>query len=154
MADDLSIRRFDPADGDRVRELHEAALRSVDAYVEAVPDPDMADIEGTYLDGGGEFLVGEVDDEIVAMGALRREDRRTAEVTRMRVDPDHQRQGYGTAVLAALEDRATELGYRTLVLDTLDRQEDAKRLYESFGYERTGGERIGEFEQLFYEKTL
>jgi len=152
MADDLSIRRFDPGDGDRVRELHEAALRSVDAYVEAVPDPDMHDVEETYLDDGGEFLVGEIDDEIVATGALRREDATTAEVTRMRVDPDHQRRGYGTAILAALEDRAAVLGYETLVLDTLDRQTGAKRLYESFGYERTGSERRGEYEQLFYRK--
>ncbi|WP_135821495.1 GNAT family N-acetyltransferase [Halostella litorea] len=104
MADDLSIRRFDPGDGDRVRELHE--------------------------------------------------DRRTAEVTRMRVDPDRQRQGYGTAILAALEDRATELGYETLVLDTLDRQTGAKRLYESFGYEETGRGRIGEYERVFYRKEL
>jgi GNAT superfamily N-acetyltransferase len=157
MADSLDIRRYDPDDKRCVRDLHETALRSVDAYVDEAPDPDMDDIAATYLQDSGEFLVGEVAGEIVATGALRREDEATAEVTRMRVDPDHHRRGYGTAVLRALERRAAELGYEMLVLDTLDRQTGAKRLYESFGYERTGREtrgENGEYEQLFYRKKL
>ncbi len=157
MTERLSIRRYDSDDQQRVRELHEAALRSVDSYVEGVPDPDIDDISGTYLADCGEFLVGEIDDRIVAMGALRREDEATAEVTRMRVDPDYHRQGFGTAMLAALEDRAAELGYETLALDTLDRQTGAKRLYESFGYERTGREprgENGEYVRLFYRKNV
>jgi len=157
MTERLDIRQYDPVDRRRVRDLHEAALRSVDAYVKDVPDPEMDDIAATYIEDGGEFLVGELDGEIVATGALRREDETTAEVTRMRVAPDHQREGYGTRMLTALEDRAAELGVETLVLDTLDRQTGAKRLYESFGYERTGRElrgENGEYEQLFFRKEL
>ena len=40
----------------------------------------MADIGGTYLDGSSEFLVDEVDGEMMATGALRCEDGTTAEV--------------------------------------------------------------------------
>ncbi|MFT4883059.1 MAG: hypothetical protein ACI8U4_000557 [Natronomonas sp.] len=96
----LSLRRYRPADRERVLELHEAAMRDVGAYVEGVSDPDLEDIITSYLDSGGEFLVGEVDDEIVAMGAFRPAEgyitefldglSNPAELKRMRVAPDHQ----------------------------------------------------------------
>ena len=98
MADSLSLRRYRSADRDRVLELHERAMRDVGAYVEGVPEPDLADVEATYLESGGEFLVGETDGEVVAMGAFRPAGRglrhgtagrsqERGEVTRMRVMP-------------------------------------------------------------------
>ena len=40
---------------------------------------------------------------IVAMGALRPLDGRTAELKRMRVLPEYQRRGYGQRILDSLE---------------------------------------------------
>ncbi len=169
MTDRLSTRRYRPGDAERVRELHEAAMRDADAYDESVPDDDLDAIEATYLDAGGEFLVGTVDGEVVAMGALRPAGDRTAplfdslrepaaEVTRMRVDPDHQRRGYGRRLLAALEDCARELGYRELFLDTQPHQRAARGLYESSGFRQARVVEVDAFgdafELVLYRKPL
>lgn len=165
--DDLEIRRFRTGDAEAVRELNETALRDVDAYAEGVTDGDLGTIEETYL-AAGEFLVGELDGEVVATGALKPagdgtfaaeralapDDGPAAEITRMRVAPAHQRRGYGTRLLRRLEARAIELGYEVLVLDTTARQAGARRLYESFGYEREAAFEWREYEVLLYRKEL
>lgn len=167
MSPELTIRRFEPGDGERVRELDERALREVNAYVddpEVVQqmhpddketfDEDLYDIPGKYLADGGEFLVGLVDGEIVAMGALEREDDSRARLTRMRVEPEFQRQGFGQAILDELEVRATELGFEELLLDTTARQETARAFYETNGYEEFRREEWGQFDVRLYRKSL
>lgn len=167
----LSIRRYRPGDGPRVRDLHEAAMRDVGAYTEGVADDDLEAVTERYLETGGEFLVGVVDDGIVAMGAFRPIDGTeyvtnfgserpdsTVELTRLRVDPDHQRRGYGRQLCAELEDRARSRGVAHIVLDTTAKQTAARRLYESLGFEETHRDRIDDFgdpfELVVYEKSL
>jgi len=159
----LTIRRYCPADHDAIWEVHNLALDQVDAHGGNGPwDDDLHDIETVYLANGGEFLVGEWEGRIVSMGALKRladappasaQDSH-AEVTRMRVHPDHQRRGHGRAILCALEARAQQLGHTHLHLDTTARQIGAQRLYESHGYRRVGATPWGRFTVLAYEKEL
>ena len=68
------------------------------------------------------------------MGALRPDGMASAELKRMRVHTDWQRQGRGRAMLGVLEQRARELGFRALVLDTTEDLVAARSLYESAGY--------------------
>ena len=96
-----------------------------------------------YLSAGEEFLVGEIDGEIVAMGALLPVDAETAEVKRIRVRPAVQGQGLGEQMLTTLEMRAHELGYKYLKLDTLEMQTSAVKLFRRNGYLEIGG---GSFE--------
>lgn len=167
----LSVRRYRPADRARVRDLHEAAMRDVGAYVEDGPDDDLESIPETFLERGGEFLLGEVDGRIVAMGAFRplEEDHYLAHflderpesavvVTRMRVDPAHQRRGYGQRLYDDLEARARARGYAEIVLDTTATQTAARGLYEANGFEEVRRERIDSFAEPFdllvYRKSL
>jgi ribosomal protein S18 acetylase RimI-like enzyme len=150
----MKLRRFQKSDLEAARYLHESVMRAADAFHSGPWDSDLDDIEGVYLSAGGEFLVGEVDGQIVGMGALRRVDRVTAEIKRMRVLPAHQGKGYGKAILTALERRAKELGYSMLVLDTGPQLTAARGLYESFGYRRTGTRGERGFTELLYEKRL
>lgn len=166
MATDLSLRRYRPAADARVREVHEAALRDAGAYVEGVPEPDLEDVVGSYLEIGGEFLVGEVDGRVVATGAFRPADGPVtehldvsdgaAELKRMRVDQAHHRRGYGRRIYDELERRARERGFGTLVLDTMPELTAARRLYESEGFRAVHRERFEqageEFELLYYGK--
>lgn len=165
---DLDLRRYEPTDRERVLELHEEALRATGEYIEDVPaevEADLHDIEGGYLLPGGEFLVGEMAGTIVAMGGFRPverswlrevDDDRTAELKRMRVDPVHQRRGYGERVLQTLEERAREQGFKRMWLDTAPELTAARRLYEKHGYEQTGRRefRDGAVAVVLYEKML
>lgn len=171
---DLTFREYRPGDGERVRDLHEAALREAGGYVETDGDrefeADLRDVEGSYLDPeGAAFLVGTVEDRIVATGALRPVSGHLAdllgpfeeavgEIKRLRVDPAHQRQGHGRRTLEALEARAREGGHGALVLDTTPAQEAAVGLFEATGYERVHEERVTAFGEPFallcYRKEL
>jgi endonuclease-3 len=137
----FSLRRYDPGDAESVRRVHERALRaSAIEFVEDAPaDADLRRIEEAYLPEG-EFLVGTVDGQVVATGGFspRSDDRRTADLRRMRVHPDHQRRGYGAALLAALERQARDRGFEGAWLETNADLGAARRLYESMGYRQTG----------------
>ncbi len=137
----FALRRYDSADAEAVWRVHERALRaSAIEFVEDAPaDADLRRIEETYLPEG-EFLVGVVDEEVVATGGFRprSDDRGTAELRRMRVHPDHQRRGYAAALLAALERRARDRGFERSWLETNADLGAARRLYESMGHRQTG----------------
>ena len=150
----IAIRRYRPGDREAVRNLHDDALNDVGAHLRTGPwDADLDAIESVYLENGGEFLVGVLGGEVVAMGALRRDPGGRAWITRMRVSPCLQGQGIGQILLDRLHRRADELGYTTLQLDTTVGQIAAQRLYEKNGYRETGRGRVGPFECLYYERA-
>ena len=168
MTDSLSLRKYRPADRERVLAVHEAALRDEGVYVEGAPESDLEDIEAAYRDRGGVFIVGTIDGRVVGTGALRPAqgyiaeyldvDADTAEVKRMRVAPAHQGRGHGRRIYDELERRAGDRGFAELVLDTMPTLEAARGLYESVGFERVDRERFEDradpFELLFYRKRL
>jgi GNAT superfamily N-acetyltransferase len=168
MAADLAIRPYDPADEERAWRIHELATKRVDAFA------DPAGVEGGVattreehatesrrLAARGVLLVGEVDETVVATGALDPDGTgdagdhpEAAEITRMRVDPDHWRMGYGRAMLERLEREARSAGWTTLLLETLARQEAARGLYEATGYVPVGKSVVGEYDVRRYRKEL
>ncbi len=151
----MQIRPYQESDSDEVRLLHNLALQDVGAHVENGPwDDDLKKIEEVYHNNGGCFLVGVVEGHIVAMGALKRTDTERAEIKRIRVHPDFQGRGFGSAVLERLEAEARKLGYRALHLDTTIRQTAARRLYAKYGYRETGRTVLAGFDTILFEKTV
>ena len=154
-ADSLQIRRYGDADRDAVWHLHNLALGQLGPHPGNGPwDADLKDVHGIYLSSGGEFLVAFLHEHLVAMGALKRSSHDRAEIKRMRVHPQHQRKGFGRAILLALERRAVEFGFSVVHLDTTVNQAAAQRLYENAGYSRMRQERVGVFEFIYFEKRL
>lgn len=142
----LDVRRYWAGDGPAVRRLHELAMRDAGDFVEGVPEPDLADVRGHYLDADGDFLVGILDGELVAMVAYHRVsewiladqfslDDATAELTRMRVHPDTQRRGFGEELYTELEQRARADSYDRFVLDVSKDNDAARAFYEDLGFE-------------------
>lgn len=151
----ISIRRYRLSDAKAVWDLHLAGLDETGANVGEGPwDQDLHDVERVYLMNAGEFLIGTVDEQVVAMGALRKISPDRAEIKRMRVKPDYRRRGFGESILAALEDRAIHLGYRDLCLDTTGQQVPAQRMYEKHGFRLVRSGQFRGMEILFYEKRL
>jgi GNAT superfamily N-acetyltransferase len=83
----------------------------------------------------GAFVVVEDGDRPVACGGLRGRADGIAEIKRMFVVPEARGRGHGRRVLDALEAAAARAGYRTVRLETADRQEAALGLYASSGFE-------------------
>jgi ribosomal protein S18 acetylase RimI-like enzyme len=152
---ELDIRRYEPDDHETVLHLNEEGLRGMGALIEEPGfDLDLRDIEGEYLEGDGEFLVGVCEGQVVAMGALRKTSPKRAEVKRMRVAPAFRGRGFGQRILDVLHRRATALGYATLHLDTGINHEAARNLYEANGYRKTRCGKVGPVECVFYEKSI
>jgi GNAT superfamily N-acetyltransferase len=82
----------------------------------------------------GAFLVIYADGKPVAGGGLKRDEDGVAEIKRMYVVPGARRQGLGRRLLEELEDKARELGYARIRLDTGARQPHAQAMYERAGY--------------------
>lgn len=150
----LHIRRYEPSDYKVVWDLHNIALAATGSHLgNGQWDDDLHNIEEEYLNKKGEFLVGLVENQIVAMGALQHKSDEVAIIRRMRVNPNYQRQGFGQQLLDRLENIARQRGYKVLELDTTVLQEAARRLYERNGYAEVRREMV-KFETVFYEKIL
>ena len=153
----LTIRRYQAADYEIVWDLHHRALGPTGALIRGGKyNDDMHDIENYYINNHGEFLVGLLEGKIVCMGAIRKKSDTLAEVKRMRVYPEYQRMGFGQQILNKLEERAIQLGYTQLCLDTTTRQTAAQNFYQKNGYIEIRREMIPSYdlELIFYEKKL
>jgi len=127
------------------------------AAAEAPADfPDLADIEGTFLATGGEFLVVELDGHVVGMGGYRPDAGARAEILRVRVHPATRRRGIGRALMAELERRAASNGLTTMHLDTATNQPAAMEFYQNLGYREVGREHQPSWTWtlVYYVKTL
>ncbi|VGO22207.1 GNAT family N-acetyltransferase [Pontiella sulfatireligans] len=151
----FTIRPYENRDKVAVWNLHNAALRPTGAHAgNGDWDNDLHHIPEVYLETGGVFLVGLLNGGIVAMGALERKGQGQAEVRRMRVHPDQQRNNFGQLILEQLEESALQLGLRNLYLETTTLQETAQRFYMKNNYRETERKIIAPFEVIHYEKTL
>lgn len=149
-----TIRRYRPTDAPAVRTLHERVVRAAGTDPGDIPGAaDVADIEGAYLETGGEFLVAERDGRLVGMGGLA-VDGDEGELFRMRVATDCQREGVGSRLLDALEAAARERGAARLYAETARRQSAALAFYPANGYEQVDARTDGEYDLVTYRKDL
>jgi ribosomal protein S18 acetylase RimI-like enzyme len=173
---DLALRDYDPRDADAVWALHEWALRDAGTDPGDVPGTDdLRDVEATYCERGGAFLVGVGDGDpdervprtfdgpLVAMGgflptAVGHEDERSvpgaAELHRMRVAPTHQRRGHGVRLLRALERRVAEAGFDPVLATTAAHQAAAVAFYADHGYEAVDRSTEADYELVHFEKEV
>lgn len=130
----MVIRPFAAADQQAVRRLILAGLGEHFGTIDETCNPDLDDIQTSYLTAGNTFLVVEMKGEIVGTGALITEDEQEGRLVRMSVATAYRRQGIGQAVVAALVERAKARGFKRLVLETNQGWEDAIGLYRHCGF--------------------
>jgi ribosomal protein S18 acetylase RimI-like enzyme len=157
----LKLRRYQASDNEVVKELHLAGIAQMaEMDIDVDPpgnpyfDSDLDDIEGVYINNRGDFIVGTENGEIVAIGAIRPASENCGEIKRIRVRRDCQRRGYGQTILLRLMERAVELGYREVCLDTLTSNLPAQQLFEKCGFKHRTREKRGPFELFIYRKKL
>jgi ribosomal protein S18 acetylase RimI-like enzyme len=154
----LLFRRYQPGDNAAARELNNAGLKQMAPEVNwegvEVADGDYSDIENIYINQGGDFFVGTVGEEVVVTGAVKRLTGACAEIKRIRVKPELQRKGYGEAMLKRLMERAGELGYKKLRIDTMTTNTRAQQLFSKAGFTFSHSGKIGDYPVRFYYKDV
>lgn len=87
-----------------------------------------------FLPPDGRFLVMRSDGELVGCGGLTRLTEDAAYLKRMWISPAVRGRGLAKRLLRALEEKASEIGYRVVRLETNKALPEAQRLYLSSGY--------------------
>jgi GNAT superfamily N-acetyltransferase len=155
MHNGLRIRRYRPDDSTQVRSLSKRAMENVlGTSPKAALDHDMDAVREMHQGTKSEFLIGILGDEIISMGGFVHHEDSTVEVQKVRVDPDHQRNGYGQALLDVLERNAEQLGVQSIVLHTSEHLSAAQQFYQRNDYKETHRRQEREEELIFYEKSL
>lgn len=151
----MNIRPYEDKDLEIVLTLHQKAMEVIGAYKgDGEWDNDLKNIERVYLENNGDFLIGEVNGNIVAMGAYKKSEDGYAEVKRMRVFPEYQGYGYGSEILRNLENSARKKGYKGFILETSIIQTAAQNLYKKFGFKEFMRETIDGFECIWFKKDF
>ena len=139
------------------RESTDVAVRQLTAEQQAELAALLGGGQVQYrLRPGTEFMVGVIDGRPVGCGALQPIAPSVGEVKRMYVRPAYRGQGLSRLILAAVEERAVELGYHTLRLETGRLMARAIGLYQGAGFRTIPlfGEYVGNAESVCFEKSL
>lgn len=109
-----------------------SALKSAPGL--AIVDKLIAELPGAYGPHRGDVILAFAGGEVVACGALRELAPRLGEMKRVYVRADHRGPGFGPRLTQAVLDRAKELGYAKVRVDTLASMTAAIEFYQEMGF--------------------
>lgn len=95
---------------------------------------ELETLPGDYADPNGCILLAEESGRIVGCVALRPLEANICEMKRLFVVPDYRGRGAGRLLACAVIDRAREIGYKKMRLDTVATMQEARRLYYSLQF--------------------
>ena len=98
-------------------------------------DKQIAELPGAYGPPRGVVLLAFAGSDLVACGALRRLEAKSGEIKRIFVRQDHRGPGFGVRLTRALLDRANDLGYEKVRVDTLPTMAAAIQFYQEMGFD-------------------
>jgi GNAT superfamily N-acetyltransferase len=151
----MRLIRYRPEHQETMLALHRSAITGFILGMSQQDDEaDLMAIEQVYLRSGGEFLIGFINEKLVAMGGFKRLSDTSAELRRMRIEREFQGRGCGTQLLRELERIAYHSGIRTLCLDTAQKRPLTLEFYRKHEYQETGRGFYGEVETVQFSKTL
>jgi GNAT superfamily N-acetyltransferase len=151
----MEFQRYYDGHQEALIRLHRSALAGVShGYPQEEEESDIRSIASEYLSDGGEFLIGFVDNQLVAMGGFRIVSEGVAELRRMRIAPELQGRGIGSALLERLETLAHEKKVRRLILETAASRPKTLAFYRRHGYVQVGEGRYGIQATIAFEKVL
>jgi ribosomal protein S18 acetylase RimI-like enzyme len=153
----VRIRHYEPRDCGDVWRLHlEGVEQTASEYPAAMKgyEDDLRNIEETYLSEGSNFWVIDAPEGLAGMAAIFRIDAKTGRLRRMRITEAWRRRGLARALLDTAVEFCRESGYECVILDTTEQQTAAHKLYEDYGFSRTGERMIGPYRVFDYEMRI
>ena len=151
----LHIERVDPASA-VARWCADQYFKELDRRFEAGFDP-AASLPADDRDLApprGAFLVGSVDGDAVACGAVKAIERRVGSLKRMWVADSARGLGLGRRMLEALERQAGKLGFTSVRLETNKALTEAIAMYRSAGYREVARFNDDPYANHWFEKRL
>jgi GNAT superfamily N-acetyltransferase len=98
---------------------------------------ELTSLPGEYVRPRGVLALARIEGRCAGCAALRPFDATRCEAKRLYVRPEFRGLGVGLALLEWVVARAREAGYREMVGDTMPVMEQALKMYDRFGFERS-----------------
>jgi len=132
------IRDFAPDDQDAVAQLILGGMRQRwGSRFDPTADPDIDDLWASYIDAGGEIVVGELGGSAIATTTLMGCGARDGRILRMSVARSHRGCGFGRLLVAEMVARSRRRGMLVLHVSTDTPWVDAVAFYKACGFVAT-----------------
>jgi len=119
----------------KVRELFMQYADSLDFDLEFQDfSQELATFPGHYAPPDGCILLAEESGRFLGCVALRPLEDKICEMKRLYVKPDYRGRGIGRILACSIIDRAREIGYAKMRLDTISTMQEARTLYYSLEF--------------------
>ncbi|NNE25431.1 MAG: GNAT family N-acetyltransferase [Saprospiraceae bacterium] len=133
------IRPIESKDNAQVEKLIVAVMADFQCIGEAYSssDPEVKSMYAAYNQPGARFYVIEHDNIIYGCGglaALEQGDPDVCELRKMYFYEELRGHGFGRQLLQICIDDAKALGYKKMYLETVERMDQARKLYLGFGF--------------------
>ena len=149
----VSVRTFEPRDGDACRRLYVEGLLG-GKLADNDTGLDIDDISAAYLhEANSHFWVAELDGEVVGMVGVQHYDG-VGEIRRLRVRNDIQRRGIGSRLVEVAVQFCQEHGYLKVELDTYVDRDPAVKLFEKFRFRHSRTKNVAGKDKLFFYLDL
>lgn len=131
----MNIRKATNTDREQIQILVFDVLKefALDTDRESI-DKDLYDIDLHYTLSGGYFGVAEISGHIIATLGLLRLDDSNCELRKMYISKNERGKGFGRELLTFSLEKARDLGFRRVVLETATPLVQAIALYKKFGF--------------------
>ncbi|KAF4030356.1 Acetyltransferase (GNAT) family [Phytophthora infestans] len=144
----IKVRQYRPEDHAQVTRIYAQGLMAADPIPEyrylweellhKDLTNDLADIEGSHMAAGGNFLVAvataDGSSKIVGIIGLLRVSEDVGQIRRVFVDPNYQRMSVGRKMIAELESWVQKNGVKSVFLTTNANNEKPQAFYTALGY--------------------
>ncbi|WP_125143943.1 GNAT family N-acetyltransferase [Clostridium transplantifaecale] len=97
-------------------------------------DEELNDIKAKYTDHDGKLLAAFEDGKAIGCIALRRFDENRCEMKRLFVKPEYRGRRAGQALVEEIIKNARNMGYHSMLLDTVTPLQSAVKLYHIYGF--------------------
>jgi len=139
LYDKVHFRRATNSDSSQIHLLVRRILNEFGFdYKANSSERDLNNIEETYINNGGDFIVIESDTGIIlGTSAILKIDEEECRLRKMYIDSEHRGFGLGKVLLIKCLLRAKQLGFKKIELETSVKMEAAIKLYKKYGFIET-----------------
>jgi putative acetyltransferase len=137
FSDEFTIRDATNADCEKIQDLVFGILAEYELQADPEgTDRDITDLEANYLDRGGSFeVIEDSEGSLVGTCGLYPLDAETIELRKMYFASEIRGRGLGRKFLERTIEKARNLGYLRVYLETARVLKQAVHLYESVGFQ-------------------